>query len=404
MNVLFLTLMGFNSLKDNNIYTDLLREFVRNNHKVYVISPIEKREKKGTQVIREENTMILRLLIGNIQKTNPVEKGINTVLVETKFKEAIRKYYSDIRFDLVLYTTPPITLVSAVEYVKRRDNAKAYLLLKDIFPQNAVDIGLMKNQGIKGLIYYYFRKKEKRLYAVSDKIGCMSQANADYLISQNSCISPSRVEICPNSIEAIDKSIDQIKRIQIRDKYNIPRDCCVFVYGGNLGKPQDIPFVIECLIKCSDLSNAFFLIIGDGTEYELLDSYIKQSKQKNIRLMKRLPKEDYDTLVSACDAGLIFLDHRFTIPNFPSRILRYMQAKIPVIAATDSNTDIGDIIIDGGFGWWCESTDASAFNEMIKDALNEDLTQKGINGWDYLIKNYSSAASYNIIINAVEKM
>ena len=94
-------------------------------------------------------------------------------------------YFADIKFDLILYSTPPITFYKAIEYVKKRDGAKTYLLLKDIFPQNAVDLGMMSKTGLKGLIYKYFRKKEKKLYAISDKIGCMSQANVDYVLKHN---------------------------------------------------------------------------------------------------------------------------------------------------------------------------------------------------------------------------
>ena len=147
MNVLFLTLVSFSSLKERNIYSDLLREFVRNGHKIFVISPVEKRYCEKTHVVYEDNARILRLRIGNTQKTNIIEKGISTVMIEPSYKAAIKNYFSDIRFDLVLYSTPPITLVSAIEYVKKRDGAESYLLLKDIYPQNAVDIGLLNKHG-----------------------------------------------------------------------------------------------------------------------------------------------------------------------------------------------------------------------------------------------------------------
>ena len=185
MNILFLTLIGFESINEKNIYTDLIREFVKQGHTVCSISPIEKRYKKQTHLVKEGKSTIVRLQIGNTQKTNIIEKGISTVLIETQYKRAIKKYYSNIKYDLVLYSTPPITLVSAIEYVKRRDNAKTYLLLKDIFPQNAVDLGMMNKTGIKAPLYRYFRNKEKRLYDISDHIGCMSQANVDYVLSHN---------------------------------------------------------------------------------------------------------------------------------------------------------------------------------------------------------------------------
>lgn len=404
MNVLFLTLVAISSLEERDIYTDLLREFTKNGHAVYVISPVERRYRQKTHLIREKNATILRLRTGNVQKTNLLEKGISTVLMEPLFKRAIRRYFSDVKFDLILYSTPPITLVGAVDFVKHRDGAGTYLLLKDIFPQNAVDMGMMQTNGLKGLIFRHFRQQEKRLYALSDRIGCMSQANVDYVIAHNPEVDPDIVEVCPNSIDVIDKSVDVDKRNEIRRRYDIPLDKKVFVYGGNLGRPQGIPFLIDCLEACRDVQEAFFLIVGGGTEYGLLERYANKIGQSRLKLMKSLPKEDYDTLVGACDVGLIFLDHRFTIPNFPSRLLAYMQAKLPVLACTDPNTDVGKVIVDGGFGWWCESNDAAKVHQTVRHAAAEDLSQAKANAWAFLVQHYSVGEAYRTICRSCQQV
>ena len=397
MNILFLSLGRYWSINESEGYTDLLREFNRHGDKIYILSPTERREGKETQLIEEENSVILKVKTGNIQKTNFIEKGISTVMIESQFLKAIKKYFSDVKFDLVLYPTPPITFVKVVEYVKKRDRAKTYLLLKDIFPQNAVDIGIMSTTGIKGLLYKYFRRKEKKLYQISDTIGCMSPANVQYVLDHNHEVEKSKVEVCPNVIEIVDKSIDGKTREKIRNKYGIPIDKKVFVYGGNLGRPQGIDFLIECIKSQKDNKNAFFFIVGDGTDYGKLEEFYNSSLQDNFKLMKRLPKEDYDTVVAASDVGLIFLDNRFTIPNFPSRLLGYLQAKLPVLAATDSNTDIGKVITDGGFGWWCKSNSVEKFNKEVEAALNADTYELGEVAYKYLTDNYTVKQGYSII-------
>ena len=400
MNVLFLTLLDFSSLNERNIYTDLLREFYKNGHSVYAISPVERRKKQSTILLRTEKATILKLKIGNTQKTNVLEKGISTVSIERQFISGIKKYFSDVTFDLVIYSTPPITFCNAIEYVKKRDNAKTYLLLKDIFPQNAVDIGMMTKSGWKGMIYKVFRKKEKRLYRISDYIGCMSQANVDYVLKHNSEINPERVEVCPNCVEPIDMSVDEDTRRNLRSKYGIPLDRKVFIYGGNLGKPQGIEYMIKCLQSQEKNTNVFFLIVGDGTEFSKIETYVNEDKPSNVKLMKRMPKDDYDRMVGACDIGMIFLDHRFTIPNFPSRLLSYMQAKIPVLAVTDPNTDVGKVIVDGGFGWWCESNDVKAFDHIVRNVCNVNAVMKN---WEYqyLKDNFTAEKTYNTIMNSV---
>ena len=397
MNVLFMTIGKMDNVEEHTIYCDLLRYFRDAGHSVYTISPYEKRT--GLQTAYEEKNGIhmLHVRTGNVTgMVSLIEKGLAQLSIEPVFIKAIKKYYSNVKFDLVMYSTPPITFCNAIEYVRRRDNAKTYLLLKDIFPQNAVDIGMMSKSGIKGILYKFFRNKEKKLYGLSDYIGCMSPANVEYVKQNNPEIDEYKVEVCPNCIEVVDKSINEEERRYIRKKYDIPLEKKVFVYGGNLGKPQGIDFLIECLHSQENSKDNYFLIVGDGTEYGKIEEFVKSSNQNNIRLMKRLPQEDYDTMVGACDVGMIFLDHRFTIPNFPSRVLSYMQAKIPVLACTDPNTDIGKIIEEAGFGSWCESNDVNGFVECVNKIMQiQSVAEKE---WNYLNKYYSTRNGYDIIM------
>lgn len=401
MNILFLTIGRFASIEAHSIYADLLRCFRNHGHEIYTITPYEKKTGKKTELVHEKGAHILHIETGNVTGANNlISKGLAQISLEHTFIKAIKRYFTDVQFDLIMYSTPPITFSKAVEYVKKRDGAKSYLLLKDIFPQNAVDLGMMTKSGAKGLIYKYFRRKEKKLYSLSDYIGCMSEANVKYVLDHNPEVNPNKIEVCPNSVEVVDQSVDAKTRKALRDKYSIPQDKTVFIYGGNLGKPQGIPFLIDCLRKSQDIEEAFFLIVGSGNEYGKIHSFIEQEKPTNLKLLSLLPKDDYDSMVGACDVGLIFLDHRFTIPNFPSRLLAYMQAKIPVLACTDPNTDIGKTIVEGGFGWWCESNDCYTVIDQITDIVNNKATlnQKRTKAFNYLSSKYNVEINYEIIM------
>ena len=220
MNILFLTIGRFDSIEAHSIYPDLLRCFRNHGHEIYTIAPNEKKTGRKTEWIHEEGSHILRIQTGDVTGgCNILKKGVAQMTIERIYIKAIKRYFSDIRFELVMYSTPPITFCRAVEYVKKRDGARSYLLLKDIFPQNAVDLGMMAKSGIKSFVYHYFRSKEKRLYALSDRIGCMSQANVDYIIKNNLEIRQDKIEVCPNAIEVSDQSVNEEKRRLIRKKY-----------------------------------------------------------------------------------------------------------------------------------------------------------------------------------------
>lgn len=386
-----------------DIHSTLARKFKNEGHNIYVVMPMERREGKPTTLKEDVNVKMLYVKTFNVQQSSIIEKGIGQVSIEFLYNRAIKKYYGDVKFDLIIYTTPPITLMGVVKEVKKRcPNATAYLLLKDIFPQNAVDMGMMKKTGVKSLLYKYFRKQEENLYRVSDYIGCMSPANVKYVLKHNGWIAPSIVEVAPNAVELEKDTMDSEDKKEILLKYGIPTDKPIFIYGGNLGIPQGIPFLIECLEANKTRKDCHFVIVGNGTYYQILKDWYKANPSKCVTIMKGLPKADYDKLVRACQIGLIFLDYRFTIPNYPSRLLSYLEYKMPVICATDPNCDMGTIANKNGFGMWVPSNNAEAFTVAINKILASDIKSMGKKGYEFLKANYLVDNTYNQIIKHIK--
>lgn len=408
MNIIFLTLVRISDIEERGIYHDLMRKFRDEGHQVYIVTAAERRLEQETSLIDSHGVNILNVKTLNVQKTNIVEKGIGTLLIESQFKSAIKKHLGDVKFDLITYSTPPITFTNVVKYLKRENpQAISYLQLKDIFPQNAVDIGMMSKTGVKVLLYKFFRNKEKALYKLSDYIGCMSPANVAFLLKHNPEIDAKKVEVAPNSINIAyglqlnsleDEGQQKAARIYIRKKYNLPLDKPVFIYGGNLGKPQGIDYLVKCLEANKKRTDCYFVVVGTGTEYPRLEAWYNANLNHNVKLMQGLPKADYDLLVRSCDVGMIFLDHRFTIPNYPSRLLSYLENKMPVLCATDVNTDIGKIAEENGYGYWCESVNPETFTALVDKVLAADRKAMGERGYEFLKQNYLVENTYNAIM------
>ena len=183
MNIIFITLSNINSIRERGIYTDLMRKFRNEGHHLFIVSPCERRTRQHTHIVDIDGVRILKVRTLNIQKANVIEKGLGTLLIESQYKRATKKFLADVHFDLITYSTPPITFTNVVKYLKcKNPQAISYLLLKDIFPQNAVDIGMFSKDS---LFYKYFRRKEIALYKVSDYIGCMSPANVEFVRTSN---------------------------------------------------------------------------------------------------------------------------------------------------------------------------------------------------------------------------
>lgn len=397
MKLLFLSLSGSQSVEDRGIYSDLLRTFRNNGHQVTIVSPVQRRHDSPTGLMNKEGVQLLKVRTLNITKTNIIEKGIGTMLLEHQFLTAIKKHLSNVTFDLVLYCTPPITFEKVIAYIKRRDNAQSYLLLKDIFPQNAIDMKMIKNGG---LLHKYFKNKEKNLYKISDTIGCMSEANKNYILRYNPDVWEGKVEVNPNSIEPKFISYTSSEVANIKSRYNIPLDKTIFVYGGNLGLLQGVDFLIGTIASLKE-PKAHILVVGSGTKFKKLKNWFDINKPSNATLLSGLPKNEYDTLLAACDVGMIFLHKDFTIPNFPSRLLSYLEMKKPVLAATDINTDIGEVIEKAKCGYWVKAGDTTNMHDSITKLCESDMQTMGENAWKLLNDEYLVQRSYNLITGKV---
>lgn len=395
MNILFLTMNPFTDIEMHNIYSDLMKVFVEHGHRPYIVTPREKSSGEKTELLDFDTYSLLKVRVGNTSGVSLIEKGISTVTLSGLYYRAVKKHLGGLSFGLILYSTPPITLYAPVRKLKRDFHCRTYLMLKDIFPQNAVDLAMF---GEGGLLYRYFRAKEKGLYRVSDTIGCMSQANVDYLKRMNPEIPADRVELCPNAILPRPACDRAAQKAAVRAQYRIPDGATVYLYGGNLGKPQGIEHLIRCLRANADKSDRFFIICGSGSEYPLLEAYVRDEQPSNVRLIRFLPKEQYDALAAGCDVGLIFLDSRFTIPNYPSRILSYMENEMPVVVCADDATDIGTDAEQGGYGCTSSAKDVDSFTKAIDKMNASDIEQMGKAAREYLKRHFDAHDCYNTIM------
>jgi len=389
-----------------NLYYDLVSEFVYNDNIVDVIVPQERKYKKKNTMLKSNNLTVFRVRYLNFRgKVSVIEKGIATIIQGHFYKWIVKKYFNN-KYDIVICATLPISYRPVFQYVKKKHKTYTYLLHKDIFPQSAIDLGILKH---KSILYKFFRRMESRLYDKSDKIGVMSKKNIDYLVLNNPRLPINKFEICVNSI--IPKAVHEIatlieSRKTTRKKYHLPIEDTIFIYGGNISRAQGIQFIYSVLPEFSKMIGAHLLFVGSGNEFDNLKNNIIENKYENVTIISKVEKSEFDMIVSACDVGLVFLDYKFTIANIPSRSLTHMEFRQPIIAATDEYTDFRDFIIYNNIGLWSPSNDVSAFLENVKKYIENKslIKEQGENARAYLEKNMNTKISYLTIMKNLHKV
>lgn len=393
MNVLFLMQTYIHIDQADAMYNSLAEQFVKDGHTVTVVAS---NEGKGSTVLQKEGSaIVLRVKTLPLLRVHPYLKGIANLLLGMQYRFAIKKHLPKIHFDLIVTPTPPITLTYLAARLKKKYGAKIYLILRDIFPQNAVDIGLMSK---RNLFYLIFRRMERNLYQIADVIGCMTQGNIDYLIKHNPSIDKNKLAILPNWSKAT--VFENEKDQTIIDKYDL-KNKFIVIFGGNLGLPQKIENIVDFAKVHSDKPNLMFVIIGRGTQKTLFQNMVKNEGLSNFLFIDFLPRGEYEKFVALADVGLISLNENFTIPNIPSRTLSYYNFKKPVFAIIDKSTDYPKMLDNDLSGFWSHVGNIkiyiSKFNLLYYSAdLREEM---GENGYYALIKNYSPELTYTRIKN-----
>ena len=397
MRVVFLGLAVPNMNEYHNMFTELVVEFRNNGHDIMVVAPTYDEKVFGMQV--EDGIPTLRVPTLELFGVGKIQKGLATLLLPYQYKRALKKSKIDLNFDLVMMPTPPITLVNVASWLKRKYGSKMYLILRDIFPQNALDLGMMNP---KGLAYTYFRKKEKEMYNASDYIGCMSPGNIDYVKKHNPEQDANKLHLLPNWAW-LQPNLEQQEIIKIKEQYDL-LDKFIVVFGGNIGKPQKMENIVALAKSCSSNKEIFFLIIGGGNEKEHLDKMILQEGLSNVRVKDFLSREEFFKVLQIADVGLISLSENFTIPNIPSKSLVYFNAKVPILASVDLNTDFGTQLENIGAGLWAEAGKTEILKEKLMQLYkNPDKRKKmGENGYLYFKNNLLASMAYEKIISRVK--
>lgn len=388
---------------DSTLEKELVLEFFNQGNDVTVASLLERSEKKETYLKKISGVDVLKIKCGNYYSkgTTKYEKALTLLSIPFLFKKNILQKINK-KIDLIILSTPMMNSYSLISALKDNYNCDVLLIVWDIFPQNAVDLKMIKSK----LLIKYFTKKYKKALESADYITAMSKGNKEYL-SDKFQTKKEKIFVLKNWAKI--KSVLNINKKEIREKYGYKEEDFISIFGGNMGKPQKLENLLKLAEKLKSKKNVKFLFVGSGTEKERLEKISNEKELKNVKFINQIPREDYELLTGSCDLGLVSLDERFTVPNFPSKTTDYFKLGLPILASLDkcSANDYG-VLLEGeakaGLYALANDTD-ELYNKFIEIHSNEEKRREfSINGRKYYEKELSVEKAYETIIKKINKM
>ena len=331
----------------------------------------------------EENGIeVIRLKTPTHKKVNFNYRGIAHLLMPFIFFFKGKKYLRNKKIDAIIVYSPPITLALTGNIIKKQHNAKLILNLQDIFPQNAIDLGILSNK----ILIKLFEWIEKATYKVSDIITVHSEGNKKFL-TEKKHIPSNKVFVLHNWVDT-QAFKEASSSHYFRKKYKL-EDKFIILFAGVTGPAQELDLIIHAANKIKHVNDLCFLIVGDGTKKEHLVQLADSYKLNNVVFKQFVSKEDYPKLVKEVDVGLVCLSSKNKTPVVPGKMATYMSAKVPVLAFLNQESDGHKIIKESECGYSMVSDDYKKASELILKMYNNrnNLKKYGENGYKYVINN-----------------
>ncbi len=357
-------------------------------HTVYVVTSFPKYNLVSSpninfpKIVNEDGIVVLRVKAFFHHKTFYMFRGIAQMVMPYTFFSACKKAIKE-KIDDVIVHSPPLPLNIAAIKLKKRYGAKFIMSLQDIFPQNAVDLNILRNT----FLIWFFKKMERYVYKNADLIVVPSFEHKKYIERKNK-VPSSKITVVYHWIDS-KPFLRAQKTSRFRRRYGISEDKLIFLFAGTMGPSQGLELILNIAARVKEYRDIVFLFVGDGSAKENLVKTAKEKKLENVVFQPFVSLEEYPELVKDCDVGISCSSAKNTTPLVQAKIPGYLAAGIPVAAFLADKNEGAKMIEKAGCGLIAEHSDEEKATEVVLKLYQERdwLKDYGKNGLDYFLKN-----------------
>jgi glycosyltransferase involved in cell wall biosynthesis len=373
---------------------DLVREFAAQGHEPTVIVPAAALTKPYL-LDEESGIRTLRVKTPPTKDVGYVRRTLNEMRLSGALLRGMRAASIPCTgWDGILWYSPTIFLGPIVKRLRLASGCRSYLILRDIFPEWAVHMGLMG----KGPPYWFFKWIEAGQYAVADTIGVQCQANMPYLKEWAS--GPGRrLEVLENWL-----SPAPVGPCRIKVDATPLAGRKIFVYTGNMGVAQGMDVFLQLATRMRHDARIGFLFVGRGSEAARLAAEAKQAGLTNVMFHDEIEPDEIPGLLAQCHVGLLALDPRHRSHNIPGKFLSYMQAGLSVLARVNPGNDLIAMIEKEGVGRVCVGEDPTVLETLASEfvAGGHDDAAARRRAHELWERRFSTAGAVQQIVEAIE--
>lgn len=385
----------------SHLMLELAQELNHRGHQVTVITTwpeynLDQGEVKKTfsAIEDEDGITVIRVKTLPHHNVNYIVRGLSQLIMPLQFLMKLRKH--KIKPEAVVVYSPPLPLALVGSWLKRK-GIRNLLNVQDLFPQNAIDLGILTSQSqIK-----FFKALERYAYRTADVVTVHSEGNLKMLKEQHPEIQK-KLKILHNWVDIDHHGSNEIYiATDFRKKWNLSHRY-IAVFAGVMGPSQYLELILDIAENVQNKLDLLFLFVGDGKEKEKLQSIAQHKKLQNVQFEGFISRDVYPDLLNICDIGLVCLSPKNKTPVVPGKILGHMAAGIPTAAFLHKSSDGHALIAESKCGI---SADSANIDECIQALLalmnkTEQFDAMGNSGKNYATEHFSK----EVCVKALEKL
>ncbi len=341
---------------------DLSVELAQQGHRVTML--VASDGIPGQWMVEEsDGVRVIRFRVPKTKDTGLLRRAVGEALMPLIMLKRLRSSpIAREKWDGVVWYSPTIFLGLVAQALRSKSGCRSYLIIRDIFPEWAVDMGLMG----RGFPYFFFRAVANYQYSVADALGVQSPGNCTYF-SHWARKPGRRLEVLHNwlaPIRPVDCSITLASTPIAGRK--------VFVYAGNIGIAQGMGVLVELAERLRARRDIGFVFVGRGSALDQVKEDVRRRRLENVVIFDEIAPGEIPGLYAQCSVGLLALDPRHRSHNIPGKFLSYMQCGLPVIATVNPGNDIVELIRTERVGVACVDGSPAVLAQQSEQLL-EDL-------------------------------
>ncbi len=303
------------------------------------------------------------------------------------------------RPDVLLATSPPLTVAPTLRWLKKRWRVPAVFEVRDLWPESAIDTGVLTNQRMIDLLY----RMEAQAYRTADWINVLTPAFEEALVERKG-IPREKISMIPNGAD-LDIMTPGPKDNDVRRQLGLEGKFVVSYFGAH-GRANRVGQLLDVAEKLqASHPDVRIMLVGDGMEKPDVVADAENRKLDNVIFVDSVPKSEVGDYINASDVCTAVLMKNDTFKTvYPNKVFDYMSCKRPIIIAIDGVAR--KLVEDAQAGVFAEPENPDAFIEALLQLKNDParMQQMGESGYEHAANHYSRKAMAAKYLGVLESL